>query len=478
MSLNLNAWRPASRPSIRNRLALWYGGILGGVILFLGILLYLRLSQNAYSDFDLSLRLTADALARLSLKQSQSTEPLTADDFLQGTDDPEFFTNFFRFYTSSGELEIRSKNHPKRTVPLSAPSFENALHQKATFESFSYPGRDDIRVMTRPVVYQGKVLHVLQVGGSLKRVDEVLSRLRFILFLTLPTALVVALIGGWFIADQALRPVNAMAQIARQITAGDLSRRIPMHPGEDELARLAETFNTMLSQLEESIQRIRQFSADASHELRTPLTILKGEAELALSEDYSKDEYKEMIVSSLEEIDRISRIVEDLFLLSKADLEEARLEMGPVPLTPLLQETVSQMKRLAADKDLSLEFDSADDPLLYGDAYRLRELFSNLIENAIRYTGPAGQITLSVSQTEEQIVINISDNGIGISPGDLPKIFDRFYRAESARALHPKGSGLGLSICQWIVLSHRGEIDVKSQPGQGTTFTLRFPLLR
>lgn len=465
------------RPSIRNRLALWYGGILGGVFLFLGALLYLRLSQSAHSDFDRSLRLTAEALARLSVEQSRFTHPLTADDFLQGTDDPEFFTNFFRFYTPQGDLEIRSRNHPKRTVPLSPDAFESALRQKTTFESFSYPGRDQIRVMTRPVVDQAKVIHVLQVGGSLKHVDEVLTRLRFILLLTLPTALLVALIGGWFLAHHALRPVDAMAQIARQITAGDLSRRVPIHRGEDELTQLAATFNTMFERLEESIQRIRQFSADASHELRTPLTILKGEAELALSEDYTNEEYKALIVSSLEEINRISRIVEDLFLLSKADLGKEKPEMKPVQLATLIKETLSQVTLLAAEKEIELLLDRNEEAVIAGDIDRLRELLLNVIENAIRYTPPKGRITLSLTRDGESAFIQVSDTGIGIAEEALPKIFDRFYRAENARAMHPKGSGLGLSICQSIVFAHQGEIDVKSLFNRGTTVTIRFPFL-
>ena len=476
MSSERNGWWPTLRPSIRNRLALWYGGILGGVFLFLGVLLYIRLSQSAHSDFDRSLRITAEALARFSVEQSRSAQQLTADDFLQGTDDPEFFTNFFRFYTPQGDLEIRSRNHPKRTVPLSADAFKSALRQKTTFESFSYPGRDQIRVITQPVVDQEKVIYVLQVGGSLKHVDEILTRLRFILFLTLPTALLVALMGGWFLAHHALRPVDAMAQIAREITAGDLSRRVLIHQGEDELAQLAATFNTMLGRLEESIQRIRQFSADASHELRTPLTILKGEAELALSEDYTNEEYKALIMSSLEEINRISRIVEDLFLLSKADLGKDQLEMKPVQLASLMKEILSQVALLAADKEIEIFLDRNEETLISGDMDRLRELLLNVIENAIRYTPAKGRINISLTREGARAFIQVSDTGIGIAEEALPKIFDRFYRAENARAMHPRGSGLGLSICQSIVLAHRGEIDVKSTLGYGTTFVVRLPL--
>ena len=469
-------WFPPLR-SIRARLALWYGGILGAVFAFLGILFYFNLAQNLNADFNHSLQLTAEVVARYSLERRALSLPLNAEDFFREINDPELFNDFFRIVDSSGNVQIRSKNHPKRTVPLTPEVLNDALRGKTAFETFSYPGRNAIRLMTYPIIKEGKLISVLQVGGSLQPVDEVLSRLRFTLFLVLPAALILALVGGWFLAHEALQPVDAMAQVARQISAGDLSRRVPVRPRQDELSQLAETFNIMIGQLEGSIQQIRQFSADASHELRTPLTILKGEAEIALRQAQTAEEFRQTLVSSLEEVERMSRIVEDLFLLSKGDLGEERLEREPVELASLMKDTVLQLERSAKDKKVSLALVRDDESTVIGDIHRLRELFLNLIENAIRYTEAGGKVVLSVFRDRKEAVIIVSDTGIGISEEDLPRIFDRFYRAENARAAHPKGSGLGLSICQWIVLSHQGEIDVKSEPGRGTLFTIRFPLL-
>ena len=463
--------------SIRVRLALWYGGILGAVFIFLGVLFYVNLAHNLNTDFNHSLQLTAETVGRYALDRRALLLPLNADDLFQEINDPELFNDFFRIIDSSGEIQIRSKNHPKRIVPLTPDVLNNALRGKIAFETFTYPGRNAIRLMTYPVIKDGKLISVLQVGGSLQPVEDVLTRLRFMLLLILPTALILALIGGWFLAHEALQPVDAMAQVARQISAGDLSRRIPIRPRQDELSQLAETFNIMIGQLEASIQQILQFSADASHELRTPLTILKGEAEIALRQARSVEEFKQTLVSSLEEINRMSRIVEDLFLLSKGDLGEERLEKEPVELASLMSDTFLQMELFAKDKKVSLILGRNEESWVTGDIYRLRELFLNLIENAIRYTPAEGRITASVFHDRREAMVVVSDSGIGIPEKDLPRIFDRFYRSERARDMYPKGSGLGLSICRWIVLAHHGKIEVESEPGRGSTFTVRLPLL-
>jgi len=480
MSSKAEIERPGWRFSIRNRLAYWYGGVLGAALVLLGVLFYFYLARNLRSDLDFSLRVSAEALARSSLDMGSSlpgVDPdLLAERLMGGIDDPEFFSTFFQFFDALGSFGLGSRNVPKKTS-LAPAALSNALEGRLTYETFSAPDQRHIRVLTFPVIHHGEVVHVLQVGSSLGHIERVLARVRYTLFLTLPTVLILALAGGWALARQALQPVDSMAQVARQITAGDLSRRIPVHKGGDELARLAQTFNAMIERMEDSIQRLRQFSADASHELRTPLTILKGEAEMALRQARSVEEYQQLLASALEEIDRISKIVEDLFLLSKTDLGEARLEMKPLPLDSLVGETISQMEPLAREKSVSLFLDRCDPCIVSGDIYRLRELLLNLIENAIRYTPSGGKITVSLWREEKNALIKVSDTGIGISERDLPKIFDRFYRSDDARSIQPKGSGLGLSICHSIVLSHRGEIGVESHLGNGTTFSVRLPLL-
>lgn len=462
--------------SIKTRLALWYGSVFGAVLILLGLVVYFYLSKNLYSNFDLSLQSTAQALARSQPAVRPPRSGPTPDDFLEWMNDPDFLSKFFHFFDPFGNSRFHSRNMPKQNLPLTPTAFNSALHGSMTFETFFTREQEPVRVLTFPVMENGTLVNIIQVGGSLRHAEGMLKQVRFILFSALPTLLVLALAGGWFLARKALQPVDAMAEVARQIAAGDPSRRIPIHECQDELSRLAETFNTMIQGMENAIQRVRQFSADASHELRTPLTILKGETELALRQARSIEEYQQTLASGLEEIDRIAKIVEELFLLSKADLGEARLEMKEVALAPLVADTVLQMELLAKDKALSLLLDRNEPLSITGDSDRLRELLLNLIENAVRYTPAEGRITVSLRRKDGSAELTISDTGIGIPKEDLPRIFDRFYRSDDARALNPKGSGLGLSICRWIVHAHRGEITVASERGQGTTFQIHFPL--
>ncbi|HZR45601.1 MAG TPA: heavy metal sensor histidine kinase [Candidatus Manganitrophaceae bacterium] len=463
------------KDSIKTRLALWYGGVFGTVLILLGVLVYFYLSKSLYANFDLSLQSTAQALAGASSTARPPSE-WTVDDFIDWMNSPESLSKFFHFFDPSGHSRFQSRNLPKQTLPLTSAAFNNAAHGAVTFETFFTRQEEPIRVLTYPVIQNGRVVNILQVGGSLRQVEDLLKQVQFTLLSVLPTLFLLALAGGWLLARKALQPVDAMAQVARQITAGNRSRRIPVHQSRDELGRLAETFNAMIEELDNAIQQIRQFSADASHELRTPLTILKGETEFALRQARNVEEYQQTLASGLEEIDRISRIVEELFLLSKADLGEARLEMKPVALALLIADTVSQMELLAKEKELTLEAEPLEPLSITGDGDRLRELLLNLIENAIRYTPSPGKIALSLRREKGEAVLTVSDTGIGIPKEALPKIFDRFYRSDEARALHPKGSGLGLSICQWIVHAHQGKITAASEARRGTTFQIRFPL--
>jgi heavy metal sensor kinase len=463
------------RHSIRTRLALWYGGVLGVTFIFLSIFLYRYFASNLHSDFDLSLRTTAEAVSHAVLQPRTPLLALSSDTLLEAMDDPEFLSKFFQLFDPLGKSLSHSRNLMNQNLPLSQEAWSNALKGEMTFETFSGVHKDPIRVLTFPVIQNGILIDVLQVGGSLQHVENVLMRLRLIVFFALPMVFVLALSGGWFLTHQVLEPVDAMSQVARQITAGDLSRRIPVYKGRDELARLAETFNAMIERMEDSILRLRQFYANTSHALRTPLTILKGEAEMALRQARTVKEYQETLASGLEEIDRISKIVENLFTLSKVALEEIRLEMKPVKLDSLMTETVSQMELLARDKKVELKIAGNDRAVITGDLERLRELLFNLIGNAIQYTTAGGRVAVSLAREGNNILITVSDTGIGIPDEDLPKIYDRFYRSNEAQAMNPKGSGLGLPICLWIVTSHGGQIDAKSKLGEGTTFTVRFP---
>jgi signal transduction histidine kinase len=249
----------------------------------------------------------------------------------------------------------------------------------------------------------------------------------------------------------------------------------------------------MISRLDQSFRQIKQFSSDASHELKTPLTILKGEVEVTLRKERPPQEYQQTLKSNLEEINRMSKIVEDLLLLSRAETGEVRLSKEDINLTDILNEVVTQMDRLAKSKGLYLSTSNHyQDIHIFGDALRIRELFINLIENGIKYTEEGGSIHIILqkenapparSQSDREQGENgefakviISDTGIGIAKEDQERIFSRFFRVDKARSREQGGSGLGLSICKWIVEAHQGEIKVESELGKGSSFIVKLPL--
>jgi heavy metal sensor kinase len=316
----------------------------------------------------------------------------------------------------------------------------------------------------------------VQVGTSMESVEQTLNRLLVVVLVTTPLALVVSLAGGWFLAGRALRPVDAMTLAAQRIAAGYLTQRLNVPTSADEIGRLAVTFNTMIAKLETSFRQIRQFSSDASHELRTPLTVMKGETELALRRPREAGDYSVVLESNLEEIDRMTRIVDELLFLSRADMGEVKMERLPVTLHSLLDDIGRQAALLGQEREIQVVLGAMSSATVLGDELRLRELFLNLVDNAVKYSRSGGTVHVDLMAVSGQARVSISDNGIGISHEDQPKIFDRFYRTDEARAHTKKGTGLGLAICAWIAESHHGRIDVQSEVGKGSVFTVTLPL--
>jgi heavy metal sensor kinase len=327
----------------------------------------------------------------------------------------------------------------------------------------------------------------------LEEVEDALNTLLIILIITVPLALMVAILGGQFLAHKALKPVDNITQTARMITSQNLNKRIDPPKVNDEISRLIETFNEMISRLDQSFRQIKQFSSDASHELKTPLTILKGEVEVMLRKERTPQEYQQTLKSNLEEVNRMSQIVEDLLLLSKADIGEIRLSKEDINLTEILTEVAAQMDMLARSRRLHLFTSNHHQEIhIFGDALRMRELLINLIENGIKYTEEGGSIHITLQkeypppvrnlsdwgegEREKFVKIIVTDTGIGIAKEDQERIFNRFFRVDKARSREQGGSGLGLSICKWIVEAHQGEIKVESELGKGSSFIVKLPL--
>ncbi len=459
---------------LRVRLTLWYGTALGLILVAFGGALYAMLAHGLRDQIDRSLDETA-AVATRALEQHRVGPFLPFEDLAAEFPELAVLDRSFQIFSPAGKVAIQSPNLGRLDIPLSRAALEAALSGRATLESVRFRDGSSFRLLSAPILLDGALVNIIQVGTSLRPVEEVLHRLVLVLLVSLPVALAAALGGGWFLAGRALRPVEAITLAAGRIAAGDLTQRLTVAQSPDEIGRLAATFNDMIARLEVSFRQVRQFSADASHELRTPLTVMKGETELALRRPRPAEDYRLVLESSLEEIDRMSGIVEELLFLSRADLGEVRIERRPVRLDALVEDVQRQAAVLGQEQDVHVSVGTMEPVTVQGDELRLRELLLNLVDNAVKYSRRGGKVELSLARNGNQVRLTVADQGIGISDEAQARIFDRFYRADEARAHAPKGTGLGLSICKWIAEAHHGRIEVWSTAGGGSRFTVILP---
>jgi heavy metal sensor kinase len=299
--------------------------------------------------------------------------------------------------------------------------------------------------------------------------------LRQVLFIAMPFLVGLAGIGGYLLATRRLAPLGWMAEQSRRITGQNLDARLEIGNAAEELTVLASSFNELLSRLDMTFDSMRRFVADASHELRTPISVIRGEADVALTHDRSPAEYRESLAIILDESRRLSRLVDDLLNLARADAGNVTLQVGEFYFNDLLAECCRSVQALAGARSIKLECQAPDDVPFHGDEELLRRLVVNLLDNAIRYTPRGGRVQTSLNASGSELRIQVSDTGAGIAPEAAPHVFERFYRADQARSRQDGGFGLGLAIVKWIAESHKGGVDLDSRPGQGSTFTVTLP---
>jgi heavy metal sensor kinase len=316
----------------------------------------------------------------------------------------------------------------------------------------------------------------LRVSRSEDRLRQQLSEILVVLVLGLPLIVALAGVGGWVLARRALSPIDHLASDARRITAERLHERLTVPNQHDEIGRLAAVINDAFARLESSFDQLRRFTADASHELRTPLSVIRGTGEISLRETRTVPEYKEAIGSMLEEVDRLTHLVETLLRLSRGDAGTVRLVAEPIDAGLLMREVVAALAVLAEERQQRLRVDAAEDVDVRADRLVLREAFMNVVDNAIKYSPPQSAIEVRVCRVGEQAVITVADQGNGIPAEHRERIFDRFYRIDEARSRQSGGTGLGLAIAKWAVEVSGGRISVEDGATGGSVFQITLPL--
>jgi heavy metal sensor kinase len=316
------------------------------------------------------------------------------------------------------------------------------------------------------------------IGRSTADESRILREYTWRYMALIPAAILTAGLLGWFLAGRALTPVTAVAETAQRISGSNLSLRIPDRGAGDELDFLIQTFNQMIERLETSFQQIRQFSTDVSHELRTPITVIRGQLEVALFTARGEEQYREAILNSLQDVERLSQIVRALLLLSQAESGQLALQKSHVDLVPLVRDVVEQFQIPAESARVQLHTDLPPECPAEVDRVQIERMVSNLLSNALKFTPQGGRVGVQLRRSADAVELTVEDNGCGIAPEHLPHIFDRFYRVPPGHAAPgtEPGLGLGLSFVAWIAKAHGASVDVESKPGQGSRFRIALPV--
>ncbi len=464
--------------SVRFRLTFWYVITLAAILAASGAYWYWTLSRNLQDHVDERLLLVAEDVISFHLLDHE--QPAGAfscrelEDFIRGHN----WSEYVQFLDEQGAIACSTSNLQNSFLPLSDAALRAARNNAHHFETISFVQGHPLRLLTYPVMFEGRLVDIVQVAEDVEPILKTLREHRLSLAIYSPLLLLVLAAGGWLVSGRALAPVVQITSAVRRISAGNLSLRLPVDDCQDEIADLQETFNSMLERLEESFNKVRQFTADASHELRTPLAILRGETEVALRWAKDGEELRRTLESNMEEIDRMGRIIEDLLALAKSEAGEIPLALTDVNLSDLLQDLYLQGKTLAEPKSIefSLHLQVDREIHLRGDQLQLHRMLLNLISNGVKYTPAGGRVDVSLETIGDKAQISVRDTGFGIAEEHFPHLFDRFYRIDEARNRDIGGTGLGLSIVKWIVDAHGGTIEVKSELNRGSEFSVTLPL--
>ena len=451
--------------TIGRRLTMWYGSIWTLSLVLLSVAVYATFARNQRAEID---RALDEELAEIAIEVVNAADTATRDAQLR-----KYFGQhpYYAVQVARPDGEILFASESLRQSSLPVPDFREGAAEQSV-ENVAFDDGREFRAASRLVqTFDGPV--VIQAGDSLEPYYAALSRLMSVLLWLLPASVAAALAAGYWLSRRALAPVDQMTAAAIRISANRLAERVDVACPDDELGRLATAFNGMLDRLQRSFQEMQQFSADAAHELRTPLAVLRSEADVALQTARSPEEYQSILENQLDEIQRMTRLVDQLLFLCREDAG-VTAPGAPIAVGPFIAELVEDLQPLAHDRNLSLRCEPLPACRVLIDSDRLRRLFCNLLDNAIKYTPPGGRVTVSGACRVDEVEIAVSDTGIGVSAEQAPHLFQRFYRAASSRG-STYGSGLGVAICDAVAKRHGGRITIAGNPDAGTNVVVTLP---
>ncbi len=527
------------KTTLRTRIIFWYSLIVAISLGFFGLYIYISVSSLLHENIKNSLVEVTKSLSLFieesiieqhistnnEIKPDSNLEDLQTDEVVEKREFPHTDTVHYSINSKAFLSRLRAliRNNPlfntknyyiqiadtsnnvlwkTRNINSNLPMFPTMRHRKRVTKDslenitgdYNYlpkyifkshidykPGDTAFATVlinhTPSQIFLMKTQHAqITIGYHLTDVTIVSDFILKILFISLPIILLFSALGGWFLSAISLKPIDKLIETANGISVKNLSLRLPYSGMDDEVGRLANTLNLMFERLESSFNQIRQFTFDASHELKTPLTILRGELELSLVANKSENDYLKTIASALDEVIRLSNVVETLLELSRADLGRVKMNFSKKSLSKLMIDIAEDCEILADHKDIKVDFNIEPNIEAHIDNVRMHQAILNVIDNAIKYTDIGGHIWLELRADKGFADIIVRDTGHGIPENELPKIFDRFYRVDKSRASTIAGSGLGLSIVDWIVKSHYGKIYAFSKVGEGTEISIRIPI--
>ncbi len=458
--------------SIRFRLTAWY---FGSVVLLLGFLAvgsWYAMERSIYRAIDLGLVRRMDGVVEVLNRYSDLKDPELAVRLAESSS-LMVGGSLFRVFDDQRHLVYQASGMARHQFATRPP---DGLGSDVLFRDAD---RDDwrLRLAAKSVNLGGK-FWIVEIAEPLSSYESALRRYQSMVLFSLPVLAILATLAGFYISSRALAPVDQITMGARQISASNLSERLAVPDSRDELRRLTETLNGMLDRIEGAFNRNRQFTADASHELRAPLTLIQSAAEFSLRRERSREELLEALRRILRESGRTTQLLNKLLSLARSDANTQPFEPVAVDMNSVVEDLRPQVETLAASGQHDVSFSVSPQALeVMGDDGSLRQLCLILIDNAFKYTPIGGTISVSLGQENGTAVLTVHDTGIGISPEQLPRIFDRFWRADKIRSREMGGAGLGLSIARVIAEQHGGTISVESEVGHGSSFTVTIPLV-